>query len=58
MVDNRPGAGNNIGTEVVANAAADGYTLLLVNPANTINATLYRKLPFKFLRDICSGRRD
>jgi tripartite-type tricarboxylate transporter receptor subunit TctC len=52
VIDNRPGAGNNIGTEVVANAPPDGYTLLLVNPANGINATLYKKLPFNFLRDI------
>jgi tripartite-type tricarboxylate transporter receptor subunit TctC len=52
IIDNRPGAGNNIGTEVVANAAPDGYTLLLVNPANGINATLYKKLPFNLLRDI------
>jgi tripartite-type tricarboxylate transporter receptor subunit TctC len=52
VIDNRGGAGNNIGTEVVANAAPDGYTLLLTNPANAINATLYKKLPFNFLRDI------
>jgi tripartite-type tricarboxylate transporter receptor subunit TctC len=52
VVENRAGAGNNIGTEVVAKAAPDGYTLLLVNPANTINATLYKKLNFVFLRDI------
>jgi tripartite-type tricarboxylate transporter receptor subunit TctC len=52
IVDNRAGAGNNIGTEVVVNAAPDGYTLLLVNPANGINATLYDKLPFNFIRDI------
>ena len=52
VIDNRPGAGNNIGTEVVANSPPDGYTLLLVNPANGINATLYKKLPFNFLRDI------
>jgi len=52
VVDNRPGAGNNIGTEAVVNALPDGYTLLLVNPANGINATLYKKLPFNFLRDI------
>jgi tripartite-type tricarboxylate transporter receptor subunit TctC len=52
VIDNRPGAGNNIGTEVVVNAPPDGYTLLLVNPANGINATLYKKLPFNFLRDI------
>jgi tripartite-type tricarboxylate transporter receptor subunit TctC len=52
VIDNRPGAGNNIGTEVVANAPPDGYTLLLANPANGINATLYKRLPFNFLRDI------
>jgi len=48
----RAGAANSIGTEAVANAAADGYTLLLVNPANAINATLYDNLSFNFLRDI------
>jgi tripartite-type tricarboxylate transporter receptor subunit TctC len=52
VIDNRSGAGNNIGTEQVVNAAPDGYTLLLVNPANAINATLYEKLPFNFVRDI------
>ncbi len=52
IIDNRPGAGNNIGTEVVVNSPPDGYTLLLVNPANGINATLYKRLPFDFLRDI------
>jgi tripartite-type tricarboxylate transporter receptor subunit TctC len=52
VIENKPGAGNNIGTETVAHAPADGYTLLLVNPANAINATLYTKLPFNFLRDI------
>ena len=52
VVENRPGAGNNLGTEAVASAAPDGYTLLLVNPANAINATLYRNLKFDFLRDI------
>jgi tripartite-type tricarboxylate transporter receptor subunit TctC len=51
VVDNRPGAGNNIGTEIALKAQPDGYTLLLVNPANAINATLYRNLPFDFLRD-------
>jgi tripartite-type tricarboxylate transporter receptor subunit TctC len=52
FVENKPGAGNNIGTELVAKAAPDGYTLLLINPANTINASLYKKLNFVFLRDI------
>ncbi|HZL29972.1 MAG TPA: tripartite tricarboxylate transporter substrate binding protein [Pseudolabrys sp.] len=52
IVENRSGAGNNIGTELVAKAAPDGYTMLLVNPANTINATLYKKLNFNFLKDI------
>jgi tripartite-type tricarboxylate transporter receptor subunit TctC len=52
VVENRPGAGNNIGTEAVVNAPADGYTMLLVNPAHGINATLYKKLPFNFIRDI------
>src|SRR4051812_35459699 len=52
IVENRPGAGSNIGTEVVVRAAADGYTLLLVAPANAINATLYEKHNYDFLRDI------
>lgn len=52
VIENKPGAGNNIGTETVANAEPDGYTVLLVNPANYINATLYAKLNFNFLRDI------
>jgi tripartite-type tricarboxylate transporter receptor subunit TctC len=52
IVENKPGAGNNIGTELAARAAPDGYTLFLINPANTINATLYKKLNFVFLRDI------
>jgi tripartite-type tricarboxylate transporter receptor subunit TctC len=52
IIENRPGAGNNIGTEAVVNAAPDGYTLLLVNPANAINATLYKKLSFNFINDI------
>ena len=51
VVDNRGGAGNNIGTDIALKAQPDGYTLLLVNPANAINATLYTKLPFDFLRD-------
>jgi tripartite-type tricarboxylate transporter receptor subunit TctC len=52
IVENKPGAGNNIGTEAVVNAAPDGYTMLLVNPAHGINASLYKKLPFNFIRDI------
>jgi tripartite-type tricarboxylate transporter receptor subunit TctC len=52
VVDNRPGAGNNIGTELAIKSAPDGYTLFLVNPANAINATLYTNLPFNFLRDM------
>jgi tripartite-type tricarboxylate transporter receptor subunit TctC len=52
VIENKPGAGNNIGTESVVNAAPDGYTILLVNPANAINASLYAKLNFNFIRDI------
>jgi tripartite-type tricarboxylate transporter receptor subunit TctC len=52
IVENRAGAGNNIATEAVTKAAPDGYTLLLINPANTVNASLYKKLNFVFLRDI------
>src|SRR5207248_513417 len=52
VVENKPGAGNNIATEAVVNSPPDGYTVLLVNPANAINATLYRKLSFNFIRDI------
>jgi tripartite-type tricarboxylate transporter receptor subunit TctC len=52
IIENKPGAGNNVGTESVVNAEPDGYTVLLVNPANFINATLYAKLPFNFVRDI------
>ena len=52
VIENKPGAGNNIGTESVVNAPADGYTVLLVNPANAINASLYAKLNFNFIRDI------
>jgi tripartite-type tricarboxylate transporter receptor subunit TctC len=52
VVENRPGAGTNIGTEVVVRAPADGYTLLMVSTTNAINATLYDRLNFDFLRDI------
>ncbi len=52
VMENRPGAGTNIGTEAVVHAPADGHTLLFVTPANAINATLYDKLNFNFIRDI------
>jgi tripartite-type tricarboxylate transporter receptor subunit TctC len=52
VIENKPGAGNNIGTEAVVNAEPDGYTILLVNPANYINASLYTNLKFNFIRDI------
>jgi tripartite-type tricarboxylate transporter receptor subunit TctC len=52
VVENRPGGGTNIATEAVVKAQPDGYTLLLVNPANAINATLYERLTFNFMRDI------
>ncbi|MGZ3361440.1 MAG: Bug family tripartite tricarboxylate transporter substrate binding protein, partial [Xanthobacteraceae bacterium] len=52
IIENKPGAGNNIGTEAVIHSPPDGYTVLLVNPANGINASLYKKLPFNFVRDI------
>jgi len=52
VIENKPGAGNNIGTETVVKADPDGYTVLLVNPANFINASLYTKLNFNFIRDI------
>jgi tripartite-type tricarboxylate transporter receptor subunit TctC len=52
IIDNRPGAGSNIGAEVVAKAPPDGYTLLFVTSANAVNATLYGHLNFDFVRDI------
>src|SRR5260221_5378797 len=52
VIENRPGAGGNIATETVVNAPADGYTLLMISPAHAVNATLYDKLNFVFLRDI------
>src|SRR5262249_55006596 len=52
VIENRPGAGSNIATEAVVRAPADGYTLLLVSTAHAINATLYERLNYNFLRDI------
>ena len=52
IIENKPGGGNNIGTEAAIHSPADGYTLVLVNPANAINATLYPKLSFNFMKDI------
>src|SRR5260370_259521 len=52
VIENRTGAGTNIGIEAVVRSAPDGYTLVLVSPANAINATLYEKLNFNFSRDI------
>jgi tripartite-type tricarboxylate transporter receptor subunit TctC len=52
IIENRPGASANIATEAVVRAPPDGYTLLLVSTANAINATLYDRLNFDFLRDI------
>jgi tripartite-type tricarboxylate transporter receptor subunit TctC len=52
VIENRAGAGGNIGTEAVVNAPPDGYTLLLATVPNAVNATVYEKLPFNFVRDI------
>ncbi len=52
LIENKAGGGNNIGVELVVKSPADGYTMLLVNPANGINTTLYKNLPFNFLTDI------
>jgi len=54
VIENKPGAGNNIGTEAAVNAEPDGYTVLLVNPANYINTSLYANLKFNFVRDIAA----
>ena len=52
IIENRPGAGGNVGTEAVVHAPPDGHTLLMASSANTINATFYEKLNFNFIRDI------
>jgi len=52
VIENRPGAGTNVATEAVVRAPADGYTLLLVTPNNAINATIYERLNYVFLRDV------
>jgi len=52
VIENRPGAGGNVGTEAVVRASPDGYTLLLFGPSDTINATLYERLNYNFIRDI------
>jgi tripartite-type tricarboxylate transporter receptor subunit TctC len=52
IIESRPGGGGNIGAEAVVRAPADGYTLLFVGPPNAINATLYKKLSYNFIRDI------
>jgi tripartite-type tricarboxylate transporter receptor subunit TctC len=52
VVENRPGGAGNIGTEVVVRAPADGYTLLMIDASPAINATLFNKLNFDFVRDI------
>ena len=52
LIENKPGAGNNLAAELAARAPPDGYTVFLVNPANTINASLYKNLPFNFINDM------
>jgi len=51
IIENKPGAGNNLGTEIAIKSSPDGYTLFLANPANTVNASLYKNLRFNFLND-------
>jgi len=52
VIENKPGAASNIGTEYVANAGPDGYTILMPISTNTVNVALYRNLKFDFMRDI------
>ena len=52
VIENKPGAGNNLATEMATKADSDGHTVFLVNPANAINATLYKNLTFNFIRDM------
>src|SRR6202050_4322115 len=52
IIENKPGAGNNLATEMAAKSAPDGYTVFLVNPANAINASLYKNLSFNFIQDL------
>jgi tripartite-type tricarboxylate transporter receptor subunit TctC len=52
LIENRTGAGGNIGSDAVAKAAPDGYTLLMASPANTINPSLYTKMPYEPMRDL------
>ncbi len=52
IIENKPGAGNNLATELAAHAPPDGYTVFLVNPANAINASLYKNLSFNFIQDM------
>ncbi len=54
MVDNRTGAGGNVGSDLVAKSAPDGYTLLMASPANTINPSLYAKMPYDPMRDLAA----
>ena len=56
VIENKPGAGNNIGTESVVNAEPDGYTVLLINPANYINSSLYANLKFQLRSRYRTGR--